>query len=634
VPIESLFLFALLLVFSAYVGIQLSRLLGVQYDSILDCLGYAIGLGFVVIGLLGFWMGVLGQLRRTPILLATAVIVALITLAGRGRGPILKDMPARRGRTEVPEWVQYGALLFLAVAITIALIGALSPETVWDAHSYILNLPKRWVQAGRLVHFPYMFYSTWPHLISVIYAVEMLFQEGTTLPQLTDFVFGLLSLALIVAFVGQRAGKSAALLAGVAFYAVSAVAWLSTTAIADLAVCYYGILALVSLLRWKETGKPAWLLLAGIGGGAVIAAKIIGILPALAIAMVYLTIEISSRERRSGFARRAVYGLAPALIIALPWFVRAIWYTGNPVYPFLYTLFGGTYWNERVDDLFLAQQFSFRSGRRAADVFLVPIRLLKLSHFPYGGSVSIVLPVAFIWGIFRTRRSSGFILSVFALILYCLWFFFSSQQLRYLLPALGALSIVFGLMVSSLFLRFARGGRADAKGRSDRDARKSARLRNAAAAALLLFLVAEGSARIWHERAAILPDQLRVLAGRMRREEYLNRHFYLADVMTYINEELPDGRAILAFNEVRGYMSEREFIWGAPSLQGYIDYGLLTERETLLERFNDLGIGYVLINNTQYPTEGRELRPIQGDLELIYQKGEVYLYRISWDTAP
>ena len=60
-----------------------------------------------------------------------------------------------------------------------------APELVWDAHSYHLDLAKRWVEAGGMTYIPYVFYSNWPLDMSVVYSLEMTLESGSTLPQLT-----------------------------------------------------------------------------------------------------------------------------------------------------------------------------------------------------------------------------------------------------------------------------------------------------------------------------------------------------------------------------------------------------------------------------------------------------------------
>ena len=146
---------------------------------------------------------------------------------------------------------------------------------------------------------------------------------------------------------------------------------------------------------------------------------------------------------------------------------------------------------------------------------------------------------------------------------------------------------------------------------------------------LLMMIIAEGFASTWYERSSTLPDQIAVMSGRLSREVYLAKWFYLSNVMHFMNEELPSEGAVLAFNEVRGYLSDREFIWGDPNLQGYIDYSQLKTKSSLMNRLHALGIRYILINDTEYPREPWELDPIKDEMKLIFQQGEIYLYQIT-----
>jgi 4-amino-4-deoxy-L-arabinose transferase-like glycosyltransferase len=55
-----------------------------------------------------------------------------------------------------------------------------------------------------------------------------------------------------------------------------------------------------------------------------------------------------------------------SLAIAAPWYVKSWLYTGNPVYPFFFGLFGGRYWNAENAVQYAQDQAQFGIGKDAA----------------------------------------------------------------------------------------------------------------------------------------------------------------------------------------------------------------------------------------------------------------------------
>jgi hypothetical protein len=258
--------------------------------------------------------------------------------------------------------------------------------------------------------------------------------------------------------------------------------------------------------------------------------------------------------------------------------------------------------------------------------FLLPLRLLVPQHMPYEGPISWIFFTGLVWGLAQRRDKIVMYLSGYAILNSAFWTFFTSQQVRMLLPSLGTLSLVAGVGVASV---------------------AGPEFKKWILPLLMSALIVEGSWGVWRERSFYLGDQISVVLGNMSREDYLHKHFELADVFSFINTQLPPDGAVFAYNDVRGYLSRREFIFGDPSLQAYVDYDQLKTRVDLKRRLDELGVAYVLVNDTTGKAPfAAALRSIQDDLQLIYKQGTVYLYRlipveqaenrdcyVAWDSA-
>ncbi len=604
--VEALIVWTLLLILAYGLGVRVARWLRLTFAGLLDIAVFAIGLGFGCIIGTGFALGAIGWLKP-PIILAALGGLAFISIPSIHLTSRLIVRPPQQvfSSPDLP-FVRHTGWVFLAVLIVINLVGALAPEIIWDAHSYHLNLPQQWLNAGRLVHVPYMFYSTWPLNLSILYAVEMSLIPDSILPQLTHLTLGVLSMLLIYNYLHPRYGATAAICGGVIFYSIPAMSWLSTTAISDLGVAYFTLAAVIACLRWMENGQRPWLILAALETGLAMGAKLTGLFTLALLALVIVYIGFTRRESLRHIVGQSALVIGIALVLASPWYLKSYFQTGNPIFPFGYTLFGGTYWTDIVNSNFLAQQFSYAGIQRTPlDYLLLPLRLLIPQRIPHEGPISGLFLVGVIWGFVQRRNRPVFYLTVYVVITFSLWMFFTTQLIRMLLPVLGTLSIVLGVGLSTLASRFHRG--------------------LLIVTSVMLLIMGEGAVGVWRERPAPLADQIRVVFGSLSRETFLRTYLEPADVLLFANRNLPPGGAILSMLEVRSFLSEHEFIWGDPSTQAYIDYPQLKDPGALRQRLSDIGIQYLLL--TKPAPELELLRP---ELQLIYKSGKYDLYR--WES--
>src|SRR5690606_27534638 len=64
-----------------------------------------------------------------------------------------------------------------------------------------------------------------------------------------------------------------------------------------------------------------------------------------------------------------------ALLSGGGWYMRNIFWTGNPVYPFAYEIFGGKGWTLEMAKNYALDQAAFGFGRGVLDFLLLPWRL-------------------------------------------------------------------------------------------------------------------------------------------------------------------------------------------------------------------------------------------------------------------
>jgi hypothetical protein len=420
----------------------------------------AIALGTGALGYIAFGLGLVGLLR--PIVLAGVMLLGLI-LAYASRREV--DGEPRRSLKRAQQLIVRGGLpvwyaVVAGLAAAFAFLGALLPETEYDALWYHLAFPARYIRSGWLLDLPCERMSPTPQHVELLYTYALLFVDVGSLPdgraaKFIHFGFGVFAALwtglLAVRLVGRRWMMPAVAL----LLAAPTFLWEMTTAYNELPLTFLGIGSLALLITWRAGQEGRLLALAGVLMGLALAGKHLAYLLLVPLCvLVFLT--ASPATNRSVFKRsRDVFLFTGmALAVALPWYLRAWYYTGNPLFPMFYDLFAGLgvpleRWDANHQRAWVSAMAEYGHGRTARDLILLPMRMLIYPR-AYAGSLGpIWLMLLPILPLFWRRLSSNLRWLAFIALVYCaIWVSpYSSFQVRYLVPILPVLSI---LVVASM----------------------------------------------------------------------------------------------------------------------------------------------------------------------------------------
>ncbi len=403
-------------------------------DRLLDVLNrIGVGaIGFALLTLGAGWVRVLYP-ATYKVFFAVAVLAGLVA-AARHRGRI--------GRPRLAEWSRWQLSLaaLLALYVAIGVIATSAPISSPDAMLYHAADPALFEQSHRIFEIPWNSSSYEP------FSVEMLVLDGSLLwnsvqGALAAFLLGLLALAAVIGATARLAGRSAALLAGAIFFAQPFMAWESTSVFVEPGLAAAIALASWNLLRFVRDSEQSALVLAGVFTGGAAGMKYLGLIAALSliVAGAMLTWRRLTRRQVLSFA-------APAVLIALPWYVKNTLLTRNPFYPHL---FGGL--NPSAAAELERTMRDFGPGRSLLDLVLLPVRLLADGEAFDGGDFVSPLFLAFaplVLLLPRPRRPPGAVWV--GVLVYGLAWFATTQQARFLLPLMPALAVLAALGVLAL----------------------------------------------------------------------------------------------------------------------------------------------------------------------------------------
>ena len=363
----------------------------------------------------------------------------------------------------------------------------------------------------------------------------------------------------------------------------------AASAYIDIALALYMTLAIYSLTRWWRTLENGWLIFVAIFLGAALSAKLTTLFAIAAFALIILLRVRKAKDSEpdslikilvSGFAALVLAGL-----IASPWYLRTWQQTDSPVFPFYMSVWPGEApgWDVERSNLFQAMNSQYGGDvKTPLDYFAAPWNLSVIAQPEQAANFDGVLGVAFLFGLpFLIWALWKFDLPVeakigvgVAAVIFLFWLF-SSQQLRYLLPILPVLAIGIAVAVERI-----------AEKRSPLYITAKYSISIAAVCGLL-------TTAAWFLQKA----PLRVVLGGESRDQYLERNLDYYPYYQTLNADTPaDAKVWLinmrrdTYNLDRPYFSDylfedwtlRKLIWESQSVQ------------ELRTKASAMGIQYVL----------------------------------------
>lgn len=499
----------------------------------------------------------------------------------------------------MPKWgwalILLGGLLLGGEALKL-----MAPPIGGDQTKYQLVFPRLFAEAHGLIDTPWSFWGNVQYLLNWLFTAAFVI-EGDRLARLFHALFGILTAFALYGFGRACFGAAVGLVASAVFFSAPMTTTLMTQAWVDLGVVFYTLMALWAFVRWWDTGRGSELLLAAIMAGLAGATKPLGLATGfvLGLGIVLRLLAALCAEGDSEGGRRHVFTasrflangvafLALTAAVASPCYLRNVASTGNPVYPFAYSLFGGRAWSAEAAsylDRYYRTYRATHASRRPAykgegalvklfragwDLTMYPNSYEQTSRSGYDLSPFLLacLPLALV----RSRRKViGGLLAfgaIYALVVSLAW-----VHPRYLLPGLVPLI----LACSAGLLRAFSG-------------------RTSRAVAALVTLVTVGVSSLlslemlsWHWR-----DDLAVVTGRMTEDAYLKRYDKRYDLLNLVNSQVPATGKVLLLDKIpHPYHLRRSFVSGSYLEQGLIDYRAIERPEELLQEALRLGITHV-----------------------------------------
>lgn len=601
------------------------------------CLATGLGLGVLAYGTL---LLALLQKLSLPWALAGLALVAFCVPGEIKRLYRYLQLPAdwrRRGenpRKRLRKSTRTMLWLFITIPLAFGFISALAPPHQSDALRYHLAVPAQYVQHGGWLYQEDSAFSNFPATIEMLYALALVFGQDVAC-RLLHFAFFALTLIALYSLGRRTYGSGSGLVAAAVFACTPFVPILASWAFIELGMTFYYILTFYILALWIETQfrrkqKKGWPgayqlplrperlpVLLGLYCGLALGVKYTALFLAVYVFAVMagvLWIRTRAKARPGALEKPGGLGsLHPprishvflfggvALAVFSPWLIKNGLATGNPLFPFLNSVFKSPDWSA-----YEAAFYAFHAGQkgdlyrldelgalgRIWDLIRLPWRATMdhLGGWQIGPLYLIYTPLLVL---FARRLSRTLRLALWSsLYLFLVWAF-TYRDNRFLLPVLALLALALGGVFGRLWQR----------------SHKNTRPLLWGLAALLLFNCGDTVLNVCTRQYPFA-----VVMGKQSREAFLTERLDYWPALQFLNERpQPLNRAkVLMVGEYRPYYCRRAYLandwFNEPVIIRYLrECGGVAP---LVQRLRAEGVRYVLLNEREMNKLGGSYRQV------------------------
>lgn len=526
-------------------------------------------LGLGVLALNGLLIGILGLLFKPVIFL----LIGFLGLYGIIK--LQEILTIRLPKFSFLERIAIGLLLLISF---INLIGALAPELFYDSQYYQLGMINKWINDHKIESNKYMMASYFPLNVNMLYMIGMIINNEIT-AKLIHFFCGLMLTLGVYALSKKYFNQKTAVFAALIFYSVPQVMTVSWKTAIELGIGIFEFGFIFALLNYFVNKKIFWLVISGILCGFSLGCKYTSItfcfFPAL------LTIVFAGflqKDKKRDILKNLIIFSLCALIISMPWYLRNIITTGNPVFPFLGDKIG--FGQLRVaSNTFLSDpqhpKFTFLNYF----LFIWPLTLGALQQESFPGSLFLVLaPLLFLFKNID-RKIKTLIIYIAGSIIF--WIVFGRFYLRYFIPTISVISIIFSYYVVNQ--------------KTDKVFRNGL--------LCMLILLAFNNLTFSTSILKITQDPFPYVTGSQSRKDYLSTQrpsfpcpYY--QTLEFANTKLDKKAKILFLGETRGLYCQRRFLaQGSGDFSPLMEWTKTSQSDSeLYSRFNENGVTHILLN--------------------------------------
>ena len=558
---------------SAGVGLTLLRLVGPTSHSRAEELVFSIGLGLGSLALSTLILGLVGLLYEPPfyVLLAVGLLLGrkeLVGIAGRLQGRLFD-----RSR----EWDRFFLFVIIITGISIAfnlLRALMPPHGAVDPLAYHLALPSLYLSKNYLSFERTLTGALYADNIGMLYTAAISLR-GPELAQVVHWFMGVMTGIAIWCFCRDYFNSQVGIIAAAVVFFTPVLMFYSPLAYVDVGVALFQFLSLWVLFKWVREGGDRTLLLMGIFTGLAMGSKHTALFLGVSLALVILLVLLYKREGVVKIGKSLFLFGGIALLLALPWYLRAWIHADNPVWPVANDLFSGlsygstfsvsrpadvvtSDWNwERISNLLVILATSLwewawneqLGWQRATGIYYLTLVPVSILHW---------------------RRRSVRWLILCSVAYYAMIVLYIDGNPRYSIAFFALLSVLAGWGAVRLSNHQLTGFRFVFR---------------------LTFLISLLCSLA--QSYALSYPSIQFALSRQGSEQFLRENEGNYKAFSFVNSQLPQNAKVLLQGIVKGFYCQRDYLWDHP-YQRLLQYSELTTSEQMLVRLKTLGVTHIV----------------------------------------
>lgn len=583
IMVFQIFLILILFIILAALGRKVLKLLQIDFVASSEYYIISIVLGLGLICHLMFFIGMAGGLYRNVIIIVILFLTVFLFNEIKG---IVKDVIQLTKNISFSNlkkpFVIYLIMLLLFLLGTLNFISSSAPPTAADTLAYHLAAPKIFIQNHRIEFIPYYQFG-FPLTYEMVYLLGMMFSDGAITGQI-NFVVSIVLLCSLIVFSAKYFNLLLSCLIGLIFYAVPLVTMEASIAKNDLAVMLFSVLCYSTLIKYREENyQLKWLVLSGIFCGFALATKLNGITVFFIMLLIYLFLRIYDVKIRKNIIRDLLIFSVLSILVASPWYIKNLFYTGNPVWPAFDAVFHGKYMNYELQAK-ISEHFDVGVEKNVLNFLLCPWwvvikgKLFGTDRIGFSPLFLVVLPF-FVFVLKKIDKKQLIIALtslLFCLIYYVYWFLTYHNGVL-LFPIIPFLCLLTGTIIKGLFNFQNKGIKV---------------------VVILSIIISV----VWGICVSVLYNRnsMPVVLGWQKKDDFISNNVWYYDDYQYINKTLSKSDKLLLLPYM-GYYLDVKYVWGAPGFQGYFSYGDFNKEE-ILAKIKSLKITHVFVDEEEIPS--------------------------------
>lgn len=575
-----------------------------------------LGTGIAILGLLTTILGQLGFYRTTGLLFFPAIAWSVLNIG--------RTLPSLQTfRPSLPTAIGGTAI---GIVWAIVWLWATIPSTFYDELAYHLPIAQSALKTGTIPANPWLFFTYMPHLSDLLlgWGLALAGDIGARALHVTFWIaIWIAAWALVEVLTASAPSLWIAWALAGMFASSSTFLFLGTLPFAETSLTF-AVLASAALIVGCSA-HTAWIPV-GLLWGLTLSVKLSGISWVIAAALAALVIgwPLSSLIRA---------GLL-ACIMGLPWWGRAWWMTGNPVYPLGHRWIGHRYWDDASQarlqgDLPSYVDFTNLQAllRLPLDMVSAPERFGSASECGWLAVSAVCLMLTLpLWALFvksdLVTRRRFYAAGVFIVIAWSAWLL-TTTTTRFFAPALMT-----GLSILAVMLL---------------------KLPNRGLVPLLIGLSAVGTAGT----VSFLTTHNQVFAsnkvaiGQENRSAFAARILDHYEAAQFVQQQLPLDANLLFIGESRPFYFDRSGLAPYPFHQHPLFEWIqeAASPEALLDRIRQEGFTHVVLNTREFkrlqehygilafsgpdgPRYDQRLRQLPKHMNTLFSKNSVHILEV------